>query len=850
MCFRRCSIFAFCVAFKDLGQVKSVPGICTRKPTFTERYIYWRGCTICACLTLGIVLIVLMSVALANDFMTWDAGVKKVPAALQDDFKYFWIAEHVGGMMGDAVFVISILFMWAAAVAKRQKDAYAKVKTAWLLLILGPFLPFTLIPYAAFIDTDKMQADICAQTVASMIHFMPLRVAFRVSALSVGELELANVALFPPPRGLATSDEFKAWPGHKWCRDNVQSWEEALFSTAWIQSSMRMSPDSEPPGTMSFTRQRRVGVIPPAINSMVHACGGQPSPYMEFCYDDAKMQKADAEIKAKKEEKKDELLEIASRTGTATASGAADAASQRQHPPLMRRAEGEPSRSRQVAARQRYPDVSSLAVDAAGGLRTNPAWYLEQSLTAIAFNDMVGQGEAMHRAMNVSRASLSELAAALGLHGGSSGHEEAQIPMLGEDGACLTAVCAFYSGCVLGSRMARSYGQIAGAMGGQICKALTYKGLFFAQFSIIDGIIVGCINVKRIMPSSSLPGYVLSFAVIGSLPLVMFTFALLTQQLFHPLFACGVGCFVLHRAYDMTRADILTRSHNHKKIEKDFAAATSKAGMIQKLGLVFLVAYAGRMFWLVQNGHIIGTVFPPAVEFGRFDLRSLFTVPSVTIMLFKFIYTKLATKLCSTDLLMKAIFDAATNELGGRDENHEDVIQEWGTMMGVSASRFSKNKKEEEIKELDRERKLDPRTEEKFTFDEFEAQYKDKLSQEEIKEYWDDFLKPTITKREELEAANPKLAKKMPHHKAEGGLLAKLPSIHAPKLPFSFGLGGKKKAEGDKTGTEGDTEDHAESNDGGGDQGGAGDDKGASSSGARPSSSGAGGGPKKSKPSG
>lgn len=805
MCCRRCSVWAFCVAYKDLKEVKKVPGISSRVPTFTERYIYWRGCTICACLTLGSILIVLLSADVAYDFLSYEDKLNMVPKDLQDDFKYFIIALTVGGVLTDIIFVMSILYLWSAATARRQKDTYPKVRTAWVLLVIGPFLPFAIVPFAAFVQTDLMQADICAQTLASMLQLPPMRMAFRNAAIQGGQNELAHVSLFPPPgilAGPATSDAFKAWPGHKWCRQNVIDWEEQIFSTAWITSSMRMSPDSEPPSTLSLTRQKRPGVVPPAVNTLVMACGAVPNHRMDFCWDDNKLQQADADSKS--------LLDHSSGDGESSGDGGPR--------PLMRRAENE--RSRQ-ATRHRLPDAGLLMVEMEPEDSDFDQKLLEAADPAnVTLDELVRRARAWRRSLDTAAASLEQLSAhrhdlldALRANASAHAHDQAEYPGLGVGGACLTAVCVFYKACVYGARIARAYGLAMTTGVGTLCKLLTYKNLFMSQFSIIDGIIVGCINVKRILPTSCLPGYVLSFAVIGSLPLVLFCFAQLTQQMGHPLFAAAITCFIVWRVMDLKRADILQITTSRRRAADQFDRVSKRQLFVQVLGVIFIIAWLVRVVWLVRNGHIVGNGLPVNDMSINVDFRELFSVPGLTIIIMKFLYTKLTTKLCSTDLLMKAIFDGIGTELQVKSEEHDDICKDWAELMDLPIKTGRKSAKDKE-EDDNAERKMDPTTKDIYTFAEFKARYKGQLSDEEALAYWRDYLKPAPTKKQEREK-----------RKQEGGLLGMMSlaskktgdvggsaigalssikgKVHMPTKIPSLPWGKKKGAGGATSGAEG-----------------------------------------------
>eukprot|EP00932_Pfiesteria_piscicida_P020602 SRR837773.7401.p1 GENE.SRR837773.7401~~SRR837773.7401.p1 ORF type:complete len:462 (+),score=170.44 SRR837773.7401:68-1387(+) len=386
------------------------------------------------------------------------------------------------------------------------------------------------------------------------------------------------------------------------------------------------------------------------------------------------------------------------------------------------------------------------------------------------------------------------------------------IPALGKGGACLTSVCTFYKSAVYAARIQRAYGIAMVKSIGTLCKLLCYKNLFFGQFSIIDGMIIGCINVKRILPGSSLPGYVLAFAVIASLPLVLFGFALLTQQMGHPAFAAAIACFTGWRAMDLTRADILQKTNHRSKNEAAFKKTSTKQMLLQLLGVIFLIVYGLRMFWLIRNGHVVATSIPAADMSFDIDLKEMFSVPGLTVMLFKFLYTKLTTKLCSTDLLMKAIFDSANDELKVRDENRDDILEEWGKLMDLSVKKYAKSREELEREEEKKERKMDPRTEEKYTFEEFTKKYSNQLSKEEIQAYWDDFLKPAPTKYEERKLKQGKSKFHLKGTKdvktdgeeedkghSDGGMVGKLKSGLTSALPFGKHRSSgkeKEKAEG------------------------------------------------------
>jgi len=286
----------------------------------------------------------------------------------------------------------------------------------------------------------------------------------------------------------------------------------------------------------------------------------------------------------------------------------------------------------------------------------------------------------------------------------SNSTDKANSPTLGTGGRCLTTACIFYKGCVFSVRLARFYSFACIRTVGAICMMMAYKNLFLAQFSIIDGMIVGCVNVKRVLPQSCTPGYLISFAIIASMPLIWFNFALMTQQSGDVLFAGAVCCFCTWRVIDLRRADVMKSTKRIKRTMKEFDRWTSFQFLAQIFMVIFLIAYVARCYYLYKQGNIIGTGFPFNDLSFSLDFASLFQINGLVGVILKFMFTKLITKLCSTDLLIQGIFDACDDKFKVGNEKHTDIIDEWRKIMGMPDFKPQETK-EEEAKEAERKKR-------------------------------------------------------------------------------------------------------------------------------------------------
>jgi len=266
-------------AFATIEDVKFVPGAKTpEKPTFIERFMFWRACA----LRVGCWTAILFVILSLNEFqMAWRNVRNKLeafPEMIRPYFSRFIYAELSAQTASEMASVVAVfVFMRAWKEQDNFERSSDLTRLGWFLNAMGPFLPFLVVPLSFFFRTDYFQRDVCASVIGLLMHDPLSSIVFAQAASQCSESELAAALSNPlqkPPRfGEPGFDESAA---AEWCWRFYSDWQPRLFSEEWMGSSLNDVGDGHSIEIPSVHGGVYPGVIPKALEMMAALFGTRP----------------------------------------------------------------------------------------------------------------------------------------------------------------------------------------------------------------------------------------------------------------------------------------------------------------------------------------------------------------------------------------------------------------------------------------------------------------------------------------------------------------------------------------------------------------------------------------------
>eukprot|EP00401_Gymnodinium_catenatum_P025638 CAMPEP_0117495718 /NCGR_PEP_ID=MMETSP0784-20121206/20279_1 /TAXON_ID=39447 /ORGANISM="" /LENGTH=796 /DNA_ID=CAMNT_0005290653 /DNA_START=51 /DNA_END=2442 /DNA_ORIENTATION=+ len=239
------------VANRLIHEVDDVPGV--TQPKLLDRYHYWRS----SCLKLLLFVWFLYSVnsgfaayaAYENRAKKW----KVLPKPMQEYFKFaFEMPSYIDVASTGVGFVCYVL---AFVAYKKQFTNYGSsvfyLTTAWMTISVNLlFITIALTP-SNFVDDKAIRVDLCKYTLASMLQIKVFREAFMIPAV-LGGGGLVPLASVPPPR-LTDYEAMRQWVGTRWCTSNYLNWHAMLFGQGLTGSLGMLMTAPLPPGVFMAT---------------------------------------------------------------------------------------------------------------------------------------------------------------------------------------------------------------------------------------------------------------------------------------------------------------------------------------------------------------------------------------------------------------------------------------------------------------------------------------------------------------------------------------------------------------------------------------------------------------------
>jgi len=743
-----CSSFAT-AAFLELKDVEHVPGINGRHPTFVERYVHWRTCHISACTFIGTLLTLVVAYRIYEEYVSWHLLLTLLPQSMRAHFRSFVIARLVGKVVAEAAPCAAVLVLICAANADHV-DSCRKLRQAWLFCFMAPVLVWLIIPFGATVRTDLMQRDVCGSVISGLLQNEMMREYFYKASLSE-DPELAAVALAPASN--VGRQDWPDWPGTRWCEKNLGTWEEAIFSSHWVENGFAGDIGEPLERTAVFrVSKRRGGVVPPAVHAMAATCGIPRDDRMQYCYKDGKESPFVSQAG---------LLKPAPPQDQAVPAGASSLVQWKEHSvPFLNHSWAWHATAELGHSHVHGRDLKHRHSTQFGHLA--PSSSSKQSLSRTLLRaERHGSSETKGSQLSLEdqsfAAGLVELFAKVDTEAPAEPQEKEGAATQPDqslrnpenwrkhlpDNFCKSSICAFYIGSIQAARAARLSTMFVVQGIGSLCAALCFGSLFFSTFSVVEGAIYGCVETKKVLPHSCLPGYLAGYATMASLPFILFLLAFISQSLAHPAFAAAVCCFGASKALMMQAADIMRDTRHPKRMLEEFKRNERNQNILLGLTLVFLIIYFLRLCYLATNGNVAYLNVPGvSVTAVDFDPKIILTPSAFLRFVFSWLFVRMLTQMCSVEALLEAIFDAEDDvlyyESKDAKQSHDAIIADWMKLRGIKVNEKSKLLQDDQQEHW----RLDPKSLKLVTYKELKQLYqsnpkaKDYKNDAQLTEYW------------------------------------------------------------------------------------------------------------------
>jgi hypothetical protein len=209
------------------------------------------------------------------------------------------------------------------------------------------------------------------------------------------------------------------------------------------------------------------------------------------------------------------------------------------------------------------------------------------------------------------------------------------------------------------------------------CAVANSLPMFSLVVGVIDGVGAGTTNVKMVLKESSLPGYLMMLTIIVTLPAFLFILVFLSQLGGHPLFSGAMFCLAVWRVMDLYFAKAQIEQKSSKKLRKTQASVNRLKTTSQVFAGLFLVAFVA---WKMYQTKMSASLDTSAIQ--EAFINQMKQVGAVGIMLTKFVFTRVSTKLITTNYVLECIFDSADDSLKSRGEDDLEVANSFHKLMG------------------------------------------------------------------------------------------------------------------------------------------------------------------------
>mmetsp|Transcript_28396 Transcript_28396/g.65851 ORF Transcript_28396/g.65851 Transcript_28396/m.65851 type:complete len:687 (-) Transcript_28396:20-2080(-) len=213
-----------------------------------------------------------------------------------------------------------------------------------------------------------------------------------------------------------------------------------------------------------------------------------------------------------------------------------------------------------------------------------------------------------------------------------------------------TVVCQFAASADVTADMCRMSMVFVVQVVGLWCAVQAFGKVFPTCTGIIKGLERAAVNVKSVLPTSCLPGYILIAAVATFLPPLCIALCAVTQLMAHPLFCCGFLCLTLYIAWDFKMAECLCKPFGFKDFTEAFKPIEKKKKSFRLYGVIFLILWIIVSMLFANRGSQI---------LNMINLRWLTLNPSsLGYLITNYFYNRILSMIVYTDYLFTTVFAA------------------------------------------------------------------------------------------------------------------------------------------------------------------------------------------------
>jgi hypothetical protein len=269
-----------------------------------------------------------------------------------------------------------------------------------------------------------------------------------------------------------------------------------------------------------------------------------------------------------------------------------------------------------------------------------------------------------------------------------------------------SAVCIAYQASMGLLRSEKLMKKSIHAAIGFLVMLITLKTLFPLTGAVVTGISSSTLCVKEVLPTASLPGYLLIVSTIAYLPAFCLIMAMFSQLVGNPFMSIAFFLIAASQGMNLYKGYVLIEANTKKKVQTMFAAAEGKIGKAKILAGVILIGYLIYIVYQIYAGgprldDLQDALF--LVDWGEMarNLLPMAAKMAVTSIMFRFL-----TEIVCTDGLLTAIFDSADDELrakqsGDMDEDRAELLKDWHNLIPPRKGRKSKKEKKKKKKGKD-----------------------------------------------------------------------------------------------------------------------------------------------------
>eukprot|EP00928_Gymnodinium_smaydae_P014461 TRINITY_DN1529_c0_g1_i1.p1 TRINITY_DN1529_c0_g1~~TRINITY_DN1529_c0_g1_i1.p1 ORF type:complete len:820 (-),score=139.43 TRINITY_DN1529_c0_g1_i1:126-2585(-) len=672
-------------ARKDLVDVTSVPG--KSSPNLGDRYLYWRSCRIfftCMLGSFAALFALSESVRLA---LAWRRKLRVFPIEVREYFTLFVLMQVLGDIVTNLLIVVSVSTIFKAKNAPSIEKSSKHVRTAWIVGFMARIVPWLLFAYAFFVRTDYIERDICANTIAVMLK-NPLLAQQLRSKAHFEPTAMPTLQSTPPP---LRSEEMKTWIGTDWCYRYRMRWKDRIFGTKWIQNAGKSKEEIEEAEAQFHFLTPLQGIMSQTAKSMAGACGIPKDEVEKFAFCGK-----EEDALTKKELKSLSLMETREesfRAGRSTSK-------------LMRREK-----------QARFFPLHHLMAN-----ENDP--------------DERRRYELFEDEYDLHDEKMSLLAEAL--------RSNQTVDPKAAKKLCVNAVCAVLEGVNMLIRIATMSSQISIRAAGAMCMFQAVKKLFPGMFAVFQGVLQSCESCKKVVPESSVPGYVAGVACLVSIPFAASFCGVLAQLGGHIALSVTFCCGVMLFALDLEKSDVMRIPDSFEKLQKKLLAIETRKKKFIKIAIVGAVIFVLHMIYLAVMGDPRANLAfgGLSLSMNLLDLIELDSLAGIIILSF---YLKAISGIGAFEILFNSVFDSADDKL---DQGTVAVMTKALARPDKKKKKKKKDKGDDDENDekskkdkggdgeiVEGEWRIEPRTMQAVTLDELKQLMPD-LGEEELMTYW------------------------------------------------------------------------------------------------------------------